>query len=176
LRSHSYNVHHFWGRMDIFGICLLALGSGTSATYYIFFCQPMLRGLYWALNAGAALAAAIVLFDTGGGGSRMRALRGVVFALLALTTILPTIHGTCRRGWDQACKEVGSLWYVTETLVSGLGVTLFVSRVPERLSPGRFDVWGHSHQLHHICALVGAILHLMVLVTSYQYRQERPQC
>lgn len=40
LRSHSYNVHHIWGRMDIFGICVLAFGGGTSMTYYAFYCQP----------------------------------------------------------------------------------------------------------------------------------------
>lgn len=46
LRSHSYNVHHFWGRMDIFGICVLALGGGSSATYYAFYCLPNLQRIY----------------------------------------------------------------------------------------------------------------------------------
>ena len=49
LRSHSYNVHHFWGRMDILGINLLALGGGVSATYYAFYCNPTLQRIYWAL-------------------------------------------------------------------------------------------------------------------------------
>uniref|UniRef100_A0A6J0UJ48 Membrane progestin receptor delta isoform X1 n=1 Tax=Pogona vitticeps TaxID=103695 RepID=A0A6J0UJ48_9SAUR len=32
---------------------------------------------------------------------------------------------------------------------------LFTSHLPERLAPGRFDFIGHSHQLFHICAVVG---------------------
>ncbi|XP_048849826.1 membrane progestin receptor delta-like [Brienomyrus brachyistius] len=32
---------------------------------------------------------------------------------------------------------------------------LFASHLPERLAPGRFDYIGHSHQLFHICAVVG---------------------
>ena len=49
LRSHSYNVHHFWGRMDILGINILALGGGVSATYYAFYCSPQIQRIYWGL-------------------------------------------------------------------------------------------------------------------------------
>jgi adiponectin receptor len=49
LRSHSYNVHHFWGRMDILGINILALGGSASATYYAFYCNSKLQRIYWAL-------------------------------------------------------------------------------------------------------------------------------
>ncbi|KAF2264375.1 HlyIII-domain-containing protein [Lojkania enalia] len=176
LRSHSYNVHHFWGRLDIFGICLLALGGGTSATYYAFFCNPMIQRVYWGLNSCTALAAAIVLFDTGGGGSKMRNLRGSVFVLLALTAMLPIFHGIGKLGWAKACREIGAQWYLSEGLILCLGVTMFVGRLPERLSPGTFDVWGHSHQLHHICAVIGTTLHVVALGTSYKYRQAHPGC
>ena len=75
LRSHSYKVHHFWGRMDILGICVLALGGRTSATYYAFYGNTRIQRIYWGLNFGSAIAAAVTLFDTGGGGSKIRALR-----------------------------------------------------------------------------------------------------
>ncbi|XP_054588265.2 membrane progestin receptor gamma-B isoform X2 [Nothobranchius furzeri] len=32
---------------------------------------------------------------------------------------------------------------------------LFASHLPERLAPGSFDYIGHSHQLFHVCAIVG---------------------
>ncbi|KAF2501316.1 Hly-III related protein, partial [Lophium mytilinum] len=167
LRSHSYNVHHSWGRLDIFCICVLALGGGASATYYTFFCNPTAQRAYWALNACAALGAAIVLFDTGGGGGKMRNLRGGVFVSLALTAMLPIFHGIGKLGWDQACRQIGAQWYLSEGLILCLGVSLFVGRLPERLSPGTFDVWGHSHQLHHICAVIGTAFHVVALVTSF---------
>lgn len=176
LRSHSYNVHHFWGRLDIFGICLLGLGGGASATYYAFYCNPKVQRIYWALNACAALGAAIILFDTGGGGTKMRTLRGGTFMLLATTAMLPIFHGTGKLGWHQACQEIGAQWYLSEGLVLCFGVTMFVARLPERLSPGRFDVWGHSHQLHHICAVVGTAFHVAALVTGFKYRQGHLGC
>ena len=57
LRSHSYHVHHFWGRMDILGINLLALGGGVSATYYAFYCNQQLQRMYWGLVLTSPLLA-----------------------------------------------------------------------------------------------------------------------
>uniref|UniRef100_A0A8C6ZAA1 Progestin and adipoQ receptor family member 5 n=1 Tax=Nothoprocta perdicaria TaxID=30464 RepID=A0A8C6ZAA1_NOTPE len=37
-------------------------------------------------------------------------------------------------------------------LLAGL---VFASHLPERLAPGRFDRLGHSHQLFHVCAILG---------------------
>jgi adiponectin receptor len=176
LRSHSYDIHHLWGRFDIFGICLLALGGGSSATYYAARCDPVAQRVYWCLNGGAAIAAAAVLFDTGGGGNKMRTLRGGTFGALALTAMLPIFHGIGKLGWSRACVEIGAQWYLAEGLVLLLGVSCFVGRFPERLSPGSFDIWGHSHQIHHICAVVGQAFHIAALVTGYRFRSAHPNC
>ncbi|KAK0729534.1 hemolysin-III related-domain-containing protein [Lasiosphaeris hirsuta] len=176
LRSHSYRVHHFWGTMDILGICVLVLGGGTSLTYYAFYCQPTVQRVYWGLSLASATAAAITLFDTGGGGSKRRALRAGVFGLLTLSAMLPLLHRTGEIGWARACEEIGAAWYVGEALALVTGVSMFASRIPERLSPGTFDIWGHSHQLHHICAVLGGAFHVMGLVTGYRYRQSHPLC
>lgn len=176
LRSHSYNVHHFWGKMDILGICVLALGGGSSATYYACYCDPIAQRVYWGLNACSGLGAAVVLFDTGGGGSKMRALRGGVFALLALSAMLPIYHRVGTLGWDEASRQIGVQWYLAEGLSLLLGLGLFVGRIPERLKPGAFDIWGHSHQLFHICAVAGTGFHVMGLMVGYKYRQAYSGC
>ncbi|KAH6872717.1 hemolysin-III related-domain-containing protein [Alternaria rosae] len=175
-RSHSYNIHHSWGRFDIFGICLLALGGGVSATYYAARCDPVDQRLYWCLSGGAAIAAAAVLFDSGGGGNKMRTLRGGTFGALALAALLPIFHGTGKLGWSHACFEIGAQWYLAEGLVLFVGVSCFVGRFPERLSPGSFDIWGHSHQLHHVCAVVGQAFHIAALVAGYRFRNAHPTC
>jgi adiponectin receptor len=176
LRSHSYHVHQRWGRLDIFGICLLALGSGSSATYYATYCDPNAQQVYWGLNAAAALAAGTALFDTGGGGNKMRVLRGGVFCALAVTALLPIFHGVMRLGWERACHEIGAQWYAAEGLILLVGVSLFVLRLPERLSPGTFDILGHSHQLHHICAVLGQACHVMALTRGYRFRSKYGKC
>ncbi|KAJ5585313.1 uncharacterized protein N7459_005113 [Penicillium hispanicum] len=176
LRSHSYNVHHFWGRMDILGICVLAFGSGTSMTYYAFYCEPTTQLVYWGLNLFSALAGAFTLFDTGGGGSAMRTLRGGVFTLLGISAMVPIFHSVHLLGWDRACAEIGAKWFLAEGLSLLVGVGIFVTRVPERLSPGSFDVFGHSHQLFHTFAVLGGICHLMALITGYRWRQAHAIC
>ncbi|OKL60206.1 hypothetical protein UA08_04933 [Talaromyces atroroseus] len=176
LRSHSYNIHHFWGKMDILGICVLAFGAGTSMTYYAFYCRPTVQRAYWGLNLLSALASAVTLFDTGGGGTKMRSLRGGVFSLLALSAMVPIFHSVYLLGWARASWEIGADWYFAEAFSLLVGVGLFVTRVPERLSPGSFDILGHSHQLFHTFALLGAAFHVMALVAGYSYRQTHLSC
>lgn len=170
LRSHSYSVHHFWGKMDILGICVLALGGGVSATYYAAFGQIALQRAYWGLSVCSSAAAAWTLFETGGGGSKMRSLRGGVFSLLALSAMLPIFHGSFVHGWQGACERFGAQWFLAEGVALLLGVGTFVSRIPERLNPGTFDIWGHSHQIFHTCAVIGTGCHLMALVMGFRYR------
>lgn len=103
-------------------------------------------------------------------------LRGGVFSLLGLFAMLPIFHSAGQMGWSRACVEIGAGWYLAEALTLLTGVGLFVSRIPERLSPGSFDIWGHSHQLFHVCAVLGGVFHAMALVTGYLYRQTHPVC
>ena len=176
LRSHSYKVHHLWGKMDILGICVLAVGGGMSMTFYAFYCDSFKQRVYWTVNVISAGAAAVTLFDTGGGGNKMRSLRGGVFSLLAISAMLPAFHSVNLTGWDRACKEIGVQWYSVEVLTLLFGVGLFVGRLPERLSPGSFDIWGHSHQLFHSCALLATTFHVFGLMTGFKYRQANGTC
>jgi adiponectin receptor len=176
LRSHSYTVHHFWGRMDLLGICILAVGAGFSSTHFAFYCETDLGSRYRYLNLASGLIAAMMLFDTGGGGVKMRRLRGSVFAALAVSALGPVGHFVLVSGWEAACKRIGVQWYLAELAVMVVGVVVFVARVPERWSPGRFDIWGHSHQLFHFCALIGAGFHFVALLFGYRYRQSHPGC
>jgi adiponectin receptor len=173
LRSHSFKVHHFWGKMDILGICVLAFGGGMSATYYAFYDNALVQRLYWGLDLFSAIAAALTLYETGGGGSKMRKLRGGVFSLLAISSLLPITHSIYFLGWDQACHQIGAQYFLAEGLALLLGVCTFVGRIPERFSPGTFDIWGHSHQLFHTCAVVGTAFHVAALAVSYRFRQAR---
>jgi adiponectin receptor len=170
LRSHSYDVHHFWGTMDILGICILAFGGGTSITYYAFYGQPIIQRTYWTLSIVSSAAAAVTLFDTGGGGSKLRTLRGSVFSLLVLSATLPIFHCIYNIGWTQAQTQIGAQWFLAEAIALLVAVSAFVGRIPERFSPGSFDIWGHSHQIFHSLAVIGTAFHLKALLTAYAFR------
>ena len=141
-------------------------------TYYAFYCSPFIQRLYWGLNLFSATGAAITLFDTGGGGNKMRTLRGGVFSLLAISILQSVVE----LGWIRASHEIGAGWYVAEGLSLLTRVSVFVSRSSERLSPGTFDIWGHSHQLWHTFAVLGGAFHVVALVAAYTYRQMHQSC
>ncbi|KAM6909924.1 membrane progestin receptor delta [Xenentodon cancila] len=57
-------------------------------------------------------------------------------------------------GWS--CSLSGALSsHCYHLLFAILTCFLFTAHLPERLAPGRFDYFGHSHQLFHISAVVG---------------------
>uniref|UniRef100_H3CY71 Progestin and adipoQ receptor family member 6 n=1 Tax=Tetraodon nigroviridis TaxID=99883 RepID=H3CY71_TETNG len=48
---------------------------------------------------------------------------------------------------------------------------LFTSHLPERLAPGRFDYFGHSHQLFHVSAVVGTHFQMEAVITDMMSRK-----
>lgn len=38
-----------------------------------------------------------------------------------------------------------------------------ISKIPERLAPGRFDIWGHSHQWFHCCTFLSILDELQMI-------------
>jgi hypothetical protein len=43
------------------------------------------------------------------------------------------------------------------------------ARIPERLAPGSFDIWGSSHQIFHVLVVMAAGAHLIGLLKSFDY-------
>lgn len=49
------------------------------------------------------------------------------------------------------------------------------TRFPEKKWPGKFDVYGTSHQIFHVLVVCGAVVHLCGVWSAYgwNYRNER---
>lgn len=50
----------------------------------------------------------------------------------------------------------------------GVGILFYLTRIPERFFPGKFNVFFHSHTLWHLCVVTGAamLLYSFVNITS----------
>lgn len=48
--------------------------------------------------------------------------------------------------------------------------------MPERLRPGKFDVWGSSHQIFHILIVLAAMAHLIGLLKAFDHAQRFSKC
>ena len=52
------------------------------------------------------------------------------------------------------------------------------SRIPERLSPGKFDYLGSSHQIFHVLVVLAAGSHLVGLMKAFDFNHgpAGPRC
>lgn len=50
------------------------------------------------------------------------------------------------------------------------------TRVPERFQPGRYDVWGSSHQIFHVLILLAAMSQLIGLLTAFHHARTSSKC
>jgi predicted membrane channel-forming protein YqfA (hemolysin III family) len=49
LMNHSMRISHLWLRLDFIGILFLTLGDFVSGIYLVFYCEPTLQKIYWAM-------------------------------------------------------------------------------------------------------------------------------
>jgi len=49
LMNHSQKVSELWLRLDYVGIIILTLGDFVSGIYMVFYCEPTLQKVYWAM-------------------------------------------------------------------------------------------------------------------------------
>ncbi len=49
LMNHSATVSSLWLRLDYVGIIILTLGDFVSGIYLVFYCEPTLQKVYWAM-------------------------------------------------------------------------------------------------------------------------------
>uniref|UniRef100_A0A8D2LQE1 Progestin and adipoQ receptor family member 5 n=2 Tax=Varanus komodoensis TaxID=61221 RepID=A0A8D2LQE1_VARKO len=73
----------------------------------------------------------------------------------------------------RGCSEKAISMHYMHTAFAWLTCFLFVTHLPERLAPGRFDFIGHSHQLFHICGIIGTRFQMEALLVDMTERREQ---
>ncbi|XP_004589282.2 membrane progestin receptor delta isoform X2 [Ochotona princeps] len=112
-----------------------------------------------------------------------KVLRTAAFAYPFLFDNLPLFYrlGLCWSRVPTCGQEALSPSHAYHLLCALLTGFLFTSHLPERLAPGRFDYIGHSHQLFHVCAVLGTHFQLEAVLADMGSRrawlawQEAPQ-
>lgn len=115
---------------------------------------------------------------------------------MGLSGIAPLIHGIVRFGFVQMMKQSGAPFYIAEGLLLGLGAVVYAvsshvnceigenlltrqflqTRVPESLGPGKFDVFGSSHQIFHVLVVLATILQLVGILSALDYNYHHRVC
>ena len=99
----------------------------------------------------------------------LRPVRALMFVLMGLSAVFPVLHGIKLYGVEHLRNSVGLDWVVLQGVLYIAGAGLYAARIPEKWAPGRFDIWGSSHQIFHVLVVMAAASHLVGLVKAFDH-------
>ena len=174
--NHSHGMYHLFSKLDYSGIAVLITGSSIPAYYYGFYCTDFAKYTHITILTLLCIGCVCVSMGNKFGSPKYRPLRFAVFVLFGLYGVFPAGHILLREGYPVATTDYPA-WGIL--IMAGLyigGAALYVLRIPERFSPGRFDIWASSHQLFHVCVVTAALVHYDSLLSMVKYRLDVGAC
>ncbi|NXD86400.1 MPRGB protein, partial [Halcyon senegalensis] len=73
----------------------------------------------------------------------------------------------------EGCTEAAIPVHYKHTGFAFLTCFIFASHLPERLAPGHFDYIGHSHQVFHVCGIIGTLFQMEAITMDMAERHDR---
>ncbi|QLG74405.1 hypothetical protein HG535_0G02880 [Zygotorulaspora mrakii] len=168
LKCHSLAVATFGNKLDYLGIVVLIVTSMVSILYYGFFESSWLFYTFTLVTLSFGAACAVVSLGDTFRTREWRPYRAALFVAFGLSAVLPIFAGVLYFGFTETYERIQLKWVVLGGIFYILGAFLYGIRFPERLAPGKFDIWGHSHQLFHLLVVIAALCHLCGVVKSYE--------
>ncbi|XP_077383541.1 membrane progestin receptor delta isoform X1 [Festucalex cinctus] len=104
---------------------------------------------------------------------RSKVLRTVAFVVPFIFDSLPIFYRLLLCCGGRCSPSEALLSHVYQLTLAFLTCFLFASHLPERLAPGRFDYFGHSHQLFHVCAVAATHFQLEAVLCDMRSRRAR---
>ncbi|KAI6082615.1 mPR-like GPCR protein [Hypoxylon rubiginosum] len=176
LMCHSRAMESLWLRLDFVGIILLIFGSFVSSIYVGFWCEAFERTIYWSMSGSLAAISIVIVLAPAFQGPRWRTLRLLTFVCTGLSGLAPIIHEIYMFGFDQTMKQSGLPYYFAEGGLFLAGAVVYGTRFPESISPGKFDIYGSSHQIFHILVVMATVCHLAGVFEAIEYNYYNRQC
>ncbi len=68
-----------------------------------------------------------------------------------------------KRDWDLWIRSVDDQVYIQ-------------MRMPESFKPGKFDIFGSSHQIFHLLVLFATVVHLIGILSAFHYNYDHRTC
>ncbi|CAN8096064.1 unnamed protein product [Discula destructiva] len=176
LMSHSQAAYLQGMKLDFQGVLVLMWSATLPLVFYAFACEDgrLVRALYVGLFTLLAVACSAVTFLPQFSGPHLGPYRAALFGSFGVSSFaLPIGHGLLREGLDEMWERVGLGWIVATVVCDGIGAGLYVLKFPEGWYPRRFDIFGASHQLMHICVVVAALTYTCAVVQAFDHRHEQ---
>ncbi|UKZ85975.1 uncharacterized protein TrAFT101_001814 [Trichoderma asperellum] len=176
LMNHSSDVEQLWLRFDLVGIVVLTLGDFISGIYMVFWCEPLERKIYWSMIGVLGSLTIFIMVNPYFQGKKFRVFRALAFVGTGLSGFAPLIHGIKMFGWSQMMKQSGMPYYLAEAGCLLLGALIYVTKFPESRFPGKFDIYGSSHQLFHFLVVLATVVQLIGILDAFDYNYANRTC
>ena len=105
-----------------------------------------------------------------------RLFRLSVFVMTGLSAFAPIIHASSLFPLEQLHKQSGLPYYYAEGGLILMGALIYGTRFPEKLRPGKFDIWGSSHQIFHLLVVLATCVHLVGVLNAFAWNFENRRC
>ena len=168
LKQHSEKYSNFWSKLDYLGIIILIACSMISLVYFGYFDHLQYFKFFFGLTCVLAIICSIVVMNEKFNVAKYRPLRATFFATFGMSGIIPLATGFYIFGFHGVLQRINLTFVLWEALFYIVGATLYGFRIPESLSPGRFDLIGSSHQMFHFLVVAGSVCHLKAVIESYR--------
>jgi adiponectin receptor len=169
LHCHSEKVSKSYNKLDYIGIVAMIVGSFLPMIHYGFHCHPHLQLLYSIMIVSLGSAAAYTVLAQKFSSPAYRPIRTSVFIALGLSAIFPVTHILAMYGHETVSRTMGLHYLVAGGILYIVGACMYMARIPERFSPGKFDLFGASHQIFHILILFAAFCHYISVRRSHVF-------
>ncbi|XP_061885179.1 membrane progestin receptor delta [Entelurus aequoreus] len=103
--------------------------------------------------------------------NKSKVLRTTAFVVPFIFDNLPVFYRlllSCGGSSNPSEEDLSHTYQVSFALLTCF---LFTSHLPERLAPGRFDYFGHSHQLFHVSAVVATHFQMQAIIGDMTSRR-----
>ena len=150
---------------DLIGVVLQILGHGLSLAHYALNDLPWTKFVFFGFAQLYAFGLVLCLsqkkYLSHAYKNKIKTKRTFLAAGFAiLTCFLPAVYHMITQG-----VESGALFsFVITWLSFSLSVAFYATRIPEKLFPGSFDVWFHSHQIFHVLVVCGSYFHIRFVI------------
>ncbi|KAE8618555.1 hypothetical protein XENTR_v10009419 [Xenopus tropicalis] len=182
--AHTFSVmstkaRHICFFLDYGAVSLYSLGAAIAYSAYVFpdrwvggtfhrwyvFCAVMNTGICTALACYSRIPEV----------ARPRlskVLRTTAFAYPYLFDSIPLFYRLFLCSGSGCAQNAALPMHIWHSILAFLTAFLFATHLPERLAPGCFDYVGHSHQLFHVCGILGTYIQMEVLIKDMNLRKK----
>ncbi|CAG8649918.1 1805_t:CDS:2, partial [Racocetra persica] len=100
---------------------------------------------------------------------KFRWFRTCLFLALGLSAVIPLTHALVLYGIELCFSVISLKWIIITGILYIAGALVYGTRIPEKWYPGKFDIYGSSHQIFHLFVLAAALVHYYGVMQSMMY-------